>query len=228
MNINTKLILLKKIYKLYDRFAAGLSVACKRFCAHCCTCNVVMTTLEGYIIADHLIRSGQSKELDKLLSLRSKQRFQPKMTTNMLADLCAKGGDIPAEQSDATWGNCPFLENSDCPIYPVRPFGCRCFLSKRNCGNNGYADVDSFVMSVNSVFLQFLEHVDADGYSGNLIDILNMMRDESNRKLYCHGVLKRTGTTLIPNRGFSVLFVPPEHRSRLKPILTSLQQIKAP
>jgi hypothetical protein len=150
------------------------------------------------------------------------------MTTNMLADLCVEQKNIPEEQSDASWGECPFLENGDCPIYPVRPFGCRCFLSKQNCGDIGYAEVDPFVMSVNSVFLQFIEHVDAEGYTGNLIDILKIMRVESNRKQYGHGVLKLTDTTLIPNRSLRVLFVPPEHRNRLKPILTALGQIKIP
>ena len=51
MNLQRKMAVLERIYEIYDNFTKGLDVACKKQCANCCTCNVTMTTLEGYKIA---------------------------------------------------------------------------------------------------------------------------------------------------------------------------------
>jgi len=227
VNLDDKLSGLNRIIELYDGFIGERSVACKRSCAHCCTCNVTMTTLEGYSAADQIIRDGQPELLDKLRGSMPQKRFQPKMTTNMLADLCARGEDILEEENDAGWGQCPVLESGECPIYGVRPFGCRCFVSKRNCGEAGYADVDDFVVTVNSIFLQFIEHLDADGYSGNLIDVLNLMGSPSHREQYRLGSLTIDDTAFVANRPISVLFVPPEHREPAAPIIKSLRELSA-
>jgi len=223
-----QITILMQIYRTFDHFMGGFSVACKRFCSRCCTCNVTATTLEGYLIVDHLIRTKRLDLLDGIQAESSKRRFQPKMTTNMLADLCARGEDIPEEESDAKWGNCPVLDSGECPIYSVRPFGCRCMVSKQDCAETGIADMDPFVMSVSSLFLQTIEHVDQSGYSGNLMDILQLMTSETYRDKYRQGTLTVSEGTLIPNRPMRVLFVPPEHRHRIKPILSSLRKIRAP
>ena len=47
------------------------------------------------------------------------------------------------------------------------------YLSQ-NCGETGSADIDDFTASVNTVFLQVIEHLDAEGCSGNLIDVLQI------------------------------------------------------
>jgi hypothetical protein len=150
------------------------------------------------------------------------------MTTNMLADLCARGQAVPEENNDASWEECPFLENRKCPIYRLRPFGCRCFVSEHPCGESGFADIDPFVLSINTLFLQFIEHVDADGYTANLIDMLGFMRSYSHREEYREGSLKISNKAFIANRPISVFFIPPEHRERAAPLLRSLQQIRVP
>lgn len=50
MEINTKLAVLDQIYKVYDDFIGKLELACQKHCAHCCTFNVTLATLEGYRI----------------------------------------------------------------------------------------------------------------------------------------------------------------------------------
>jgi hypothetical protein len=110
----------------------------------------------------------------------------------------------------------------------MRPFGCRCFISEYPCGETGCADIDPFVLSVNTLFLQFIEHVDADGYSANLTDMLCFMRSESHREQYRKGELKVAHGAFIANRPISVFFIPPEHRRKVEPILKSLQQIRVP
>jgi len=228
MDIDKRLAVLGKIYGIYDDFSRNLDVACKRFCDQCCTPNVTMTTLEGYLIAENMISDGESDLFEKVKTATSKKRFQPKTTTNRLADLCIKGKDIPDEESDFTGGSCPLLKDHECPVYRVRPFGCRCFVSKHDCREKGYADVDPFIISVNSVFLQFVEHVDYKGFSGNLADVLILMASQENRHNFRINTLKNPHSGLTANMPIKVLMIPPEHRIKIKPILKALESIKAP
>ena len=228
MNTDTKLAVLDQIYKICDDFAETPDLACQRYCAACCTRNVTLTTLEGYRIAEHIISNGKSDLFAKLENESDKKRFHPLTTTNRLAVLCMEGKEPPEEENDASFGSCPFLTDDECPVYPVRPFGCRCFVSKQDCRETGFADVEPSVIAVNNVFLQYIEHVDAQGYSGNLTDILLFMESEDNRQSYMNGDLKRIPERLIQNSPIKVVLVSPEHRDRVEPVLKSLQSIKVP
>ena len=100
MEVSAKLHILDQIYGIYETFSAGLTVACVRGCAACCTQNVTMTTLEGYRIVGDLVSTGQ---VDLFLLLRrsaQQERFQPSVTTNALAALCMEGKDPPEENHD--------------------------------------------------------------------------------------------------------------------------------
>jgi hypothetical protein len=79
---------------------------------------------------------------------------------------------------------------------------------------------------VNTVFLQTIEHLDADGCSGNLIDVLQVMASEDNRRAYAKVGLKCEANELIVNWSLKVLMIPPEHRTKMEPILQELRQIK--
>ena len=228
MDVNTKLAVLDQIYRVYDDFTGKLDLACQKYCAHCCTCNVTLTTLEGYRIARHLISSGHSSLFEKLQSVLSSKRFQPVVTTNKLAELCALGKDLPLESSDPAWGPCPLLKNDQCIVYSQRPFGGRCMVSKHNCRETGYADMDPLVLTVNNVCLQYIEHIDAHGFTGNLSDVLGVMAKEQNRQHYKSNKLKVAGTSLIANHPIKVLMIPPEHRHEVKPILDALNSIQVP
>ena len=114
--------------------------------------------------------------------------------------------------------------NDECPIYMVRPFNCRCMVSKTNCIDK--AEMDPFVLTVNNVFLQYIEHIDQQGFSGNFTDVLLFMESEDNRKSYGMKDLTNTGEELIKNLPMALLLVPPEHKNKIKPIINSLQTIK--
>ncbi|MFH1580581.1 MAG: hypothetical protein ABIC39_00645 [Pseudomonadota bacterium] len=172
MNLDEKLDLLDRIYKVYDDFARNLDVACKRYCDSCCTRNVTLTTLEGYKIVECLISDGKADLFNSIRKDLHKKRFQPTITTNRLAELSIAGEDIPDERSRYFQEECPILTDRQCPVYKVRPFGCRCFVSKHSCGEKGYAEVDEFILTVNNIFLQYIEHIDLQGCSGNFTDVL--------------------------------------------------------
>ncbi len=225
MQINSKLEALNRVYEIYNAFSSTLDLACKEKCAHCCTTNLAMTTLEGYKIVDDLIATGQLDVIDRLKGTEEMPRFQPLLTTNRMAELCAADAKVPQEDTADEWQDCSLLTDSLCTIYDLRPFGCRCFVSRRNCGDTGYADIDDFTASVNTVFLQVIEHLDSEGCSGNLIDLLQIMASEDNRRAYEKGELNCEDSGLIVNWELKVLMIPPEHRPKIEPILQQLREI---
>lgn len=224
MDLSDRIYVLDQIYKIYDAFIDSLKPACQKYCSTCCTRNVTMTSLEGYKIAYHLIENSKSELFKKIKAKSYKKRFQPKITTNKIADLCIQGKEFPDEEIDSSWGSCPLLINDECPIYMVRPFNCRCMVSKTKCVDK--AAMDPFVLTVNNVFLQYIEHIDQQGFSGNLTDVLLFMESEDNCKGYGMKDLTNTGEKLIKNLPMTLLLVPPEHKQQIKPIINSLQTIK--
>jgi len=224
MELKNKLSAIDQIYQVYDNFICGVELACKKHCAHCCTTGVTLTTLEGYKIIGWLEKEDTGW-IAKIRQAVKQSRFKLKMTTNQFADMCAEGIEPPPEDT-AAWDRCPFLTDSECPLYAVRPFGCRCLVSRRNCGKTGYADMDDFVLSVNTVFLQTIEHLDAGGCSGNLIEVLGALGLPENWQCYQNDALRFSEAGLIPNQPLRVLMIPPEHRSRMEPILRSLREIR--
>lgn len=225
MDVDLKLAVLDRIYAIYDDFVEDLDVACRKYCALCCTRNVTLTSLEGYKIAGHLIDNGQFHLFAKMQPALGGKRFQPTVTINALAEDCVQGKEPPEETSDPAWGPCPLLKDDKCPFYRVRPFGCRCMLSRQNCQETGLAEMDSLVFTANNVFLQYIEHIDARGFSGNLTDVLAFMASPENRRQYRTNHLPNPPANLIANRPIKVLMIPPEHRAQLQPILNRLQSL---
>ncbi len=225
MNLDAKLDILDRIYRIYDDFARNLDVACKKYCDTCCTRNVTLTTLEGYRIVDYLISDGKTDLFNNIRKDLHKGRFQPGITTNRLAELSIAEKDIPDEKSHYFQGECPILTDRQCPVYKVRPFGCRCFVSKYSCREKGYAEVDEFILSVNNIFLQYIEHIDLQGCSGNLTDVLLYFESSEARRNYREGLLNCTKNNLISNRSIPALMIPPEHRLKIQPILQALLKL---
>ena len=226
MMLERKLAALDRIYAVYDGFCSNLDLACKKYCSHCCTTNVTLTTLEGYKIVDHLMAVGKLDIIQGLKQRAATSRYRPQVSTNRLAELYAAEAKVPQEEMATDWEECSLLAENDCTIYDLRPFGCRCLVSRRNCAETGYADIDEFTVSVSTVFLQTIEHLDADGCSGNLVDVLRIMANEDNRRAYEKDRLKCETNGLIVNWSLKVLMIPPEHRTKMEPVLQELRQIE--
>ncbi len=217
-----RLALLAHVYSVYDSFTDTLTSACRLGCAHCCTCNATLTTLEAAFIFSRLSARERSDLTARLSEALGWPRFQPKITTNQLADICRRGDEPPPEETAPAGSPCPLLETGACSLYPVRPFNCRCMTSRTDCGKTGYADMDPFAVTVNTVFLQYIEHIDADGCSGNLIDVLWLMQHEDNDRRYRSAEPISCPPGLIPNRRVPALMIPPKHRKGMAPILQRL------
>lgn len=225
MELAGKLAALEQIYRIYDEFAASLDLACKKYCAHCCTTRVTLTTLEGYKVIEQLKSETETDWMGKIRQASDPPHFQPKISTNQLAHMCVQGVDPPEEEQPASH-TCPFLSEDQCPLYKVRPFGCRCLVSRHNCGKQGFADIDDFALSVNTVLLQTIEHLDAKGCSGNMLDVLKVMSGKDIRQAYKEGKLDCASTGLIKNQSLKILMIPPQHRTRMEPILNALREIR--
>ncbi|MFZ5570065.1 MAG: YkgJ family cysteine cluster protein [Thermodesulfobacteriota bacterium] len=211
---------LDRLYQIYeDRVSAGVPAVCRPGCCTCCTRNVILTSLEGYRLISYLSRIGRPELLQKVRAEAGRGRFIPSLTTNQIAALCAGGMEIPEESMDSSHGSCPLLEDGLCTVYPARPFGCRCMLSLSSCEEKGFAEVDDYLLTVNQVFLQTIEHLDAGGYTANLTDMLLHL---SRRAEGSAGDLAGR----VANMPIPVLMIPPEHRERIRPILEAIYSIR--
>jgi len=215
---DSRLKALDQLYALYDQITGERDIACRKFCADCCTCNVTLTSLEAARIMAGLNDGEKRNLLEKPGKTLLHPRFTPKITLNRLADICMQGGDPPDEEIDPAWGTCPLLMDKACTIYAVRPFGCRCMTSFRKCSETGAADMDDFTLTVNHVFLQTIENLDKNEYLGNLSDML--------AQTLAKEAVEPHSTRLIRNSPLSALLIPPEHWEKIQPILSALQAIR--
>lgn len=224
----SRLQALRHIYRLWDAAVRDTRTppACRKGCSRCCTEHVTLTTLEGYCIADHLERRGRTSLLEALTAADAERGFQPGYTINQLADWCAARTEVPLEAAPAPAGSCPWLRDNVCPVYAVRPFGCRAMISEVDCRRSGCAETDPFLLTAATIFQQVIEDLDAGGGFGNFARVLRWMAAGENRDTYAAGVSPGGGPCLAPNRPLKVLMIPPEHRKRAAPLLQQLDLIR--
>ncbi|MCU0598845.1 MAG: hypothetical protein MUE70_06230 [Desulfobacterales bacterium] len=195
---------------------------CRAACSDCCTCNVTITTLEAHVMLN-AFPADQWPRVAKVIDAQmGKPRFTPEATFNQISDLCASGREPPPEAMDASWGPCPLLTDRLCPVYAARPFGCRCMVSSTPCYQTGAAEMGELTATVNTLFLQVIEHIDQDGFSGNLSDVLSfVLAAESNVSVPS----RCNHPHLISNRPLRTLMIPPEHQDRVRPILAQIRAL---
>lgn len=224
VDINKKTIAYHHICNVFDEYVASLQPACRPGCAVCCTINVTMTALEGYLIAETLAQTGHADVLESLEHHPSRQRFIPQYTLNQLAEMIAREESVPEEIIDPEWGSCPLLNENNCPIYDVRPFACRCLVSEKKCGDGGYALMSPSTVAVNQVMLQYIEHVDLQGFTGNMTDVLRYMRSAENRRRYRDGLLPDNRYPFIRNHPARHLLIEPACKETIAPLLAALNK----
>lgn len=218
--------LLKKTYALYHETLAGADAepVCREKCSSCCTCNVTLTSLEAGFLINSL---GEEKK--KAFQNRIEQKFPttryiPRMTTNEFARMCMEERETPEEENDPAFGVCPLLEDDLCTVYEARPFGCRALLSESHCGREGFARVPPLVLTLNTLFLQAIEQLDQNGFSGNLSDMAafllsgksfadraDIFHDTGEARLFVH------------NEKIPAFMIPPKHQRRLKDLMEELR-----
>ncbi|WP_051012276.1 hypothetical protein [Desulfobacula toluolica] len=213
---------LKKIYSLYDDAIDHMEGVCQKKCSSCCTCNVTLTSLEADFLFGALTLLEKKALQDRINRHFPEKRYIPKMTTNSFARLCMEGKEIPEEENDPSWGKCPLLVNDLCSIYEVRPFGCRALMSRVHCSEKGYAQVPPIVLTLNNLFLQAIEHMDENGFSGNLSDMLTQLLPDNTSVNFSDPAKIHDNGRFVFNEKIPVLMIPPEHRENVRPVWEKL------
>ena len=177
---------LEALYSCYQELVDGLAVAvplaCGPGCHNCCTVNVTATTLEvRYLVS--------GSEWQEALSTPGLTRlpgdlYRPTQTANQFArSILARQAPEP-DAGEHRPGSCPLLEQELCQVYQRRPFSCRAMTSGIRCTTGGEADMDPLLLEVNIALYQVIEHLDAQGSSGNLIDLLALELGDRDRQRY--------------------------------------------
>lgn len=224
--MHLKLELLDIIYDSFAEWSDGEEQACTEKCAACCTRNVTITGLEGEKILNYIVDNGLEEQFGEILSARPDHPI-PLQTTNQFAEDCFQGKE-PAHPAPSSTAPCPFLSTKNlCTIYPVRPFSCRCFISRQQCSPPRPAVVPEYHLSCSTVVSQLIEHLGQFEYWGNMLDVLPAMLDISayksiaeriDSKSLLHAARENT-LTARPLPGF---LLPPEDSDRITPLLEAI------
>src|SRR5205085_4946449 len=94
---------------------------CGAGCAFCCHLRVGVRAHEAFAVAEHIQKTFDSGELERLLE---RLRFHVEKTSKMTL-----------QEHFQTSVECPLLMNNQCSIYERRPFACRRYhsLDVRSC-----------------------------------------------------------------------------------------------
>lgn len=167
--------ILSAIYNTFEEWAQPNSICCMEGCSSCCTQNVTMTALEGERVLQFVKENKPDGWLSKRLNSLGNYS-PPSMTFNEFADNCFQG----IESTPDTYSNnapCPFLENDSCSIYPVRPFGCRMFISAKPCSETEKAVVSETYVEGATAMCQLIEHLGQKEAWGSMYDVLLCLLD---------------------------------------------------
>lgn len=215
---------LVQLYDVFDAHCATIKAACEPGCSQCCTANVVTTTLEAW----HLLQSGcmAAPAVHSAFARSARGKLlRPCISTNRMAEHVMAGENVPPEPAASPDSVCPLLTDDRCPAYAHRPLMCRCMLSSRRCRPGSQAEINDLFMSASQMCLQVVEHLDPNGCSGNLVDLMLLLSDPTHADAYAQGQLNCTQSDLAPNRPMPALMIAPEHQAPLKPMIQKIQTI---
>ena len=83
---------------------------------------------------------------------------------------------------------CSFLQENDlCMIYDIRPFICRGLYSLKKCGKDQGAVIHVEANTLQKEAIRKLQTLDANGYSGHIGFIIELLMDRSFRNFYASG-----------------------------------------
>jgi len=174
-----------------------------------------MTTLEGELILAYI--DDNRPELHSLLGTLPVRGPSPVMTTNQFASACLKGEAPDEEHGGWDFTPCVFLQDGCCSIYQARPFMCRSFGSRVRCSESGAAEVAPVFLTLTTIIMQCIEHLDQGRPWGNMNTILHsfaMTLQDNSGKDHDQAVL-----CSVPIPGF---LIPPEEMEQLTTQLQTL------
>ncbi|TYT73311.1 YkgJ family cysteine cluster protein [Desulfobotulus mexicanus] len=216
MSSHPALPALAELYALQEKTFLDFHSACAPGCALCCTRNVIITSLEAEYILSHINNETAEKISAAAKADPALPRLHPSLSLNSMAALYMDGKNPPEDEADPSWWPCPLLDISSrkCTIYTHRPMACRCMISKKCCESSDAAEMEENEVIIHTLFLQATEHLDAEGRSANLLDLL--------METYHPG---STDQYMPKNRKIPMLMIPPSFQQKLRPLLEEIHRI---
>ncbi len=170
---------LKALFNFHEDFVGRLAFSCRPGCSTCCSVNVSITSLEASYLCKHTALSDTRLQ-ERINAANHRPHFIPTVTTNKIAQYCLRQQKPPEEEGIHAPGQCPLLDSEGlCSVYENRPFSCRAMSSIQRCQADGEAVIPPILMTINLAVYQLIEHLDAAGTSGNMLNML--AGDERNR-----------------------------------------------
>ena len=165
----------KELHAIYNGFEKEVceyrrDAVCGLGCSFCCTFmgNVDITTLEGWIIREHIQIMPGSAQSDLVRRITGNKQEKEK-------------GGKPG---------CPFQDDTGaCLIYEFRPFSCRQLYSLRKCDQGGPL-IHRAAVSAARKTVRLIQTLDHTGYSGHISYILFLLDNRNFRKVYLSGGFK--------------------------------------
>jgi Fe-S-cluster containining protein len=198
-----KIEFLFKIYEYHQEWLSRFPFACSKGCDVCCTNSVNLTRLEGEVVMavfDNSLTKNKEQNTVELKKSDDEICHPPEKdprninfwkniseetlvdelkpfsltTTNSHAGDCL-GHKINKIDSAGEWDltPCVFVKNGICSIYELRPFSCRAFVSREKCQVGGAAIISPAFISMNTIVMQVIEHLDIGNSWGPLKSILS-------------------------------------------------------
>lgn len=162
--IKNKQLVLKAVKEkqIEETRSKGQTLSCQAGCIYCCYHYVTATLDEVEAIVYYLYQNEQS--LDNFLKNYPAWKAKIDQNQALMTDIFKAynafiGGSSPEKQEHfQSLANqylsldipCPFLKDNACTIYPVRPWGCACFVSVSPpewCSPNSSNKPDTMSMS---------------------------------------------------------------------------------
>ncbi|TWI74029.1 putative zinc- or iron-chelating protein [Desulfobotulus alkaliphilus] len=207
---------LAELYALQEKTFHDFHSACAPGCALCCTRNVIITSLEAEYILSHINTETAEKISAAAKTDPALPRLHPSLSLNSMAALYMDGKNPPEDEADPSWWPCPLLDTSNkkCTVYTHRPMACRCMISKTRCDTSDAAEMEEVQVVLHTLFLQATEHLDAEGRSGNLLDLLMETSFPGSMN-----------SSMPQNRKIPMLMIPPAFQQKLRPTLEEIHRI---
>jgi Fe-S-cluster containining protein len=212
MDEDLRLDMLNCLYEAWDRLAMEEQWACGPGCDQCCRqSRILMSASEGRRLLRALERSGRQDLINRLRQDPDPGQAAPKTTLNQFTRLYLAEQETPDESGpQGSQRACLLLEDGRCPVYQARPMACRTLLSRSRCLDGGEASLDSWWITLGTVFMQLSEALDAGGAYGNMDIVMSSLLGRGNGQ----GLL-----ACEPLAGFPV---PPEHTERVQEVLNRI------
>lgn len=213
------------IYRKFAEWSSEEEFCCDKGCSVCCTQNVTITAMEGVEILEFCLANYQESWIAQKL-LQKDLASPPRQTTNEYFASYIEGIEVE-ESGTHTNATCLFLDNNICTIYPVRPFSCRCFVSKKQCQQYGSASVPDYYPSASLTVMQIIEHLGQNEYWGNMRDVLLSLCDRiSCKKIAEHlenpALIIKARLRVLKAQPIPGFLFPDEDSSKIHPLIQSI------